>query len=99
MSSAARLRAILAGATMLGGLGVAIPVRAQWTQAPPAIQDMAVPPAPTAQTVDQSAGVLGNPINNPVTGAAIVPQVVGGSRPLRSKPCRLRAQGSRRARA
>ena len=81
MSSTARLRAILAGATMLGGLGVAIPVRAQWTQAPPAIQDMAVPPAPTAQTVDQSAGVLGNPINNPVTGAAIVPQVVGGEPP------------------
>lgn len=77
----AGLRTILGGATLLGGLGVAVPGRAQLTPAPPAIQDMAVPPAPTARAVDQSARVLGNPINNPVTGAAVVPQVVGGEPP------------------
>jgi defect-in-organelle-trafficking protein DotC len=66
---------------MLAGIVGASPVWAQTVPNPPILQDMAVPPAPTAQTIDQSAGVLGNPINNPITGAAIAPQVVGGEPP------------------
>lgn len=75
------LRLALAGATMLYGTGATTTVWAQWGQQPPAVRDMAVPPAPTSQMVDQAAGVLGNPINNPVTGAAIAPLVVGGEPP------------------
>jgi defect in organelle trafficking protein DotC len=81
MSSAGKLRFILAGATMLCCVGLATPVWAQWSQQPPAVTNMAVPPAPTPGMVDQAAGVLGNPINNPVTGAAIAPLVVGGQPP------------------
>lgn len=78
--------ALLASATLLGGMGSAsvawVPAaRAQAMQTQPFIQDMAVPPAPTAATIDAGAAVLGNPNNNPITGAPIAPQVVGGEPP------------------
>lgn len=76
-----RVRFALAGATMLYGAGSAVPAWSQWAQMPPAVTDMAVPPAATPQTVGRGASVLGNPINNPITGAAIDPQVVGGTPP------------------
>ena len=43
---------------------------------------MPVPPQPSAATVDAAARETGNPINKPVTGASIEPQVVGGDKPL-----------------
>lgn len=79
MSETMGFRTLLVAAMVLYGASFGRPVWAQ-TQ-PPAITDMAVPPAPTAQVVDQSAAVLGAPINNPITGAAVVPQVVGGDAP------------------
>ena len=43
---------------------------------------MPVPPQPSAATVDAAARETGNPINKPVTGASIEPQIVGGDKPL-----------------
>jgi defect-in-organelle-trafficking protein DotC len=63
---------------MFAALTITMPA---WAQAPAALTDMAVPPVPTGVQVDQGAAVLGNPINNPVTGAMIAPQVVGGAPP------------------
>ena len=40
-----------------------------------------VPAQPTASQVDQAAQTLGNPLNQPVTGAKILPAVVGGDAP------------------
>ncbi|WP_158803505.1 type IV secretory system conjugative DNA transfer family protein [Acidisoma sp. L85] len=41
-----------------------------------------VPPLPSAAQVDQATQTLGNPLNQPVTGAAETPTVVGGAAPL-----------------
>jgi defect-in-organelle-trafficking protein DotC len=55
------------------------------TTAPPARDNslivMPIPPEPSVATVDAATHDLGNPRNKPVTGAAIVPEVVGGERP------------------
>src|SRR6202453_173972 len=57
----------------------AVPVTAA---APPASVNnlivMPVPPQPSPATVDATARQTGNPINKPVTGASIAPEVVGG---------------------
>lgn len=45
------------------------------------ITDRSVPPMPTAAEVEQGTELLGNPLNQPITGAKIAPQVVGGERP------------------
>jgi defect-in-organelle-trafficking protein DotC len=63
---------------MLGAVTIAAPV---WAQSAASLTDVPVPPAPTAGQVDQGAAVLGNPINNVVTGSKISPQVVGGAPP------------------
>ena len=61
----------------------AVPVT---TAAPPASDNslivMPVPPQPSPATVDAAARQTGNPINKPVTGASIEPEVVGGDKPL-----------------
>ena len=82
----------------------AVPVT---TIAPPARDNslivMPIPPQPSPATVDAAARETGNPINKPVTGASIEPEVVGGERPLslesRRRPGReagLRRTGWRR---
>ena len=62
---------------------VAVPVT---TTAPPVRDNslivMPIPPQPSPATVDAAAQRTGNPINKPVTGASIEPEVVGGERPL-----------------
>jgi len=45
------------------------------------ITDRPVPPMPTAAEVEQGTELLGNPLNQPITGARIAPQAVGGERP------------------
>jgi defect-in-organelle-trafficking protein DotC len=40
-----------------------------------------VPPVPTAAQVDQGTAALGNPLNQPITGATETPQIVGGETP------------------
>src|SRR5260370_24878440 len=50
-----------------------------WAQTSGLLTDVPVPPAPGQ--VDQAAQSLGNPINNPVTGSTLDPQVVGGESP------------------
>src|SRR5271163_538940 len=60
---------------------LAVPIT---TAAPPTGDNglivMPVPPQPSAATVDATARETGNPINKPVTGASIEPQVVGGDK-------------------
>ena len=46
-----------------------------------AVYPQAVPPVPSPTQVDQAAQTLGNPINQPVTGAAETPTVDGGQAP------------------
>ncbi len=43
---------------------------------------MPIPPQPSPERVDAAAHETGNPINKPVAGAAIEPEVVGGEKPL-----------------
>ena len=43
---------------------------------------MPVPPQPSRATVDAAARETSDPINKPVTGASIEPQIVGGDKPL-----------------
>jgi defect-in-organelle-trafficking protein DotC len=61
----------------------AVPVTAT---APPARDNglivMPIPPEPSPATIDAAARKTGNPINKPVTGASIEPEVVGGEKPL-----------------
>ncbi len=40
-----------------------------------------VPPAPTAEQIEQAVPALGNPLNKPVTGAAETPRVTGSDHP------------------
>jgi defect in organelle trafficking protein DotC len=72
-----RLKAVLAAATVLWAIAMCPQGRAQNG----AVIPQAVPPAPSADQIDQAAQTLGNPINRPVTGAAQVPNVVGGEAP------------------
>ena len=64
---------------------LAVPVT---TAAPPTGDNglivMPVPPQPSAATVDAAARETGNPINKPVTGASIEPQIVGGDKDRKS---------------
>lgn len=52
---------------------------------------MPQPPQPGADQVDQADPALANPINKPVTGAAILDEVTGGDAPPHSKHFRTRA--------
>src|SRR5271154_6222294 len=55
---------------------------------------MPVPPQPSRATVDAAAHETGNPINKPVTGASIEPQVVGGDKPLSLESLQATRPGS-----
>src|SRR5271167_1814058 len=74
---------------------VAVPVT---TTAPPARDNslivMPIPPQPSPATVDAAARQTGNPINKPVTGAAIEPEVVGGEKPLSLESLQATRPGS-----
>ena len=74
---------------------VAVPVT---TTAPPARDNslivMPIPPQPSPATVDAAARQTGNPINKPVTGASIEPEVVGGERPLSLESLQATRPGS-----
>src|ERR1700735_5870941 len=76
----------------------AVPVT---TAAPPASVNnlivMPVPPQPSSATVDAAARETGNPINKPVTGASITPEVVGGDKPLSLESLQAIRPGSGRA--
>ena len=52
-----------------------------WSQDAASLTDMPVPPPPSAAQIDQAAQTLGNPINKPVTGSTLDPQVIGGEPP------------------
>lgn len=71
-----KFHAILCTATVLASLGVSRVGHAEGGVYPDP-----VPPAPSAAQVDQAAQTLGNPPNQPVTGAAEIPTVVGGEAP------------------
>src|SRR5271166_5557170 len=68
------------------------------TTAPPARDNslivMPIPPQPSPATVDAAAHRTGNPINKPVTGASIEPEVVGGDRPLSLESLQATRPGS-----
>jgi defect in organelle trafficking protein DotC len=70
------LRTVLCTATVLAALAGSRPGYADGGLTPDP-----VPPAPSSGQVDQAARTLGNPINQPVTGAAVMPTVVGGQAP------------------
>src|SRR5271166_6652304 len=74
---------------------VAVPVT---TTAPPARDNslivMPIPPQPSPATVDAAARQTGNPINKPVTGSSIEPEVVGGDRPLSLESLQATRAGS-----
>jgi len=55
---------------------------------------MPVPPQPSPATVDAAARQTGNPINKPVTGASIEPQIVGGDKPLSLESLQATRPGS-----
>ena len=73
----------------------AVPVT---TTAPPARDNslivMPIPPQPSPATVDAAAHRTGNPINKPVTGASIEPEVVGGEKPLSLESLQATRPGS-----
>ena len=68
------------------------------TTAPPARDNslivMPIPPQPSPATVDAAAHRTGNPINKPVTGASIEPEVVGGEKPLSLESLQATRPGS-----
>jgi len=70
------LRALLAAATILAGVAVSAP-----SHAGGAVRDVPFPPVPSQAQYDGAAQRLGNPLNQPVTGAAELPVIVGGERP------------------
>ncbi len=80
MSEPTRLCALLCVATLLAGLALGAPAWAEDADA--ALLNSPIPPEPGAATVDAASRVLANPLNQPVTGAAISPTIVGGQRPL-----------------
>ena len=55
---------------------------------------MPIPPQPSPATVDAAARETGNPINKPVTGASIEPQIVGGDKPLSLESLQATRPGS-----
>ena len=74
---------------------LAVPVT---TAAPPTGDNglivMPIPPQPSPATVDAAARETGNPINKPVTGASIEPQIVGGDKPLSLESLQATRPGS-----
>jgi defect in organelle trafficking protein DotC len=69
------------------------------TAATPATGDnglivMPLPPQPSPATVDAAARETGDPINKPVTGASIEPEIVGGDKPLSLESLQATRPGS-----
>jgi defect-in-organelle-trafficking protein DotC len=71
-----KVRSILCTATVLASLGMS-----RAGHAAGGVYPDPVPPAPSAAQVDRAAQTLGNPLNQPVTGAAEIPAVGGGEAP------------------
>src|SRR5580658_1449116 len=71
-----RLRSRLLAATLLAGLG-SVPAPAEESKLVPS----PVPPLPSADQIENGTATLGNPLNQPITGAAEKPRVVGGETP------------------
>lgn len=78
MSKVRTLHQTLAIATVLSGLGLQV---ARAADPAASMHDVAVPPILTQQQIDIDAGKLAAPINTPITGASIMPDVVGGDTP------------------
>jgi defect-in-organelle-trafficking protein DotC len=55
---------------------------------------MPIPPQPSPGTIDAAARETGNPINEPVTGASIEPEAVGGEKPLSLESLQATRPGS-----
>ena len=74
---------------------LAVPVT---TAAPPTGDNgpivMPVPPQPSSATVDAAVRETGNPINKPVTGGSIEPEIVGGDKPLSLESLQATRPGS-----
>jgi len=74
---------------------LAVPVT---TAAPPTGDNgpivMPVPPQPSSATVDAAVRETGNPINKPVTGGSIEPEIVGGDKPLSLESLQAARPGS-----
>ena len=70
------LKARLLAATLLTGLAWA-PASAE----DPRLVPSPVPPVPTPDQIEQGTAALGNPLNQPITGAAEKPRVVGDETP------------------
>jgi defect-in-organelle-trafficking protein DotC len=60
-------------AALLCGTAVVSPAWAGGT-----LSDTPVPPLPSPAQIDEGLEHLGNPLNNPITGASEIPQVTGG---------------------
>lgn len=69
-------RALLAAATILGGMALAGASRAE-----DALTSPRVPPDPTFHQVEQNVPDLANPLNKPITGASEDPLVIGTEPP------------------
>jgi defect in organelle trafficking protein DotC len=70
------LKARLLAATLLTGLAWA-PALAE----DPRLVPSPAPPLPSADQIEHGTATLGNPLNQPITGAAEKPRVVGGETP------------------
>jgi hypothetical protein len=79
MSEHSRLRALLGAATILAGMACGAPGRASSADTAP--RDAPVSPEPGLASVDASAQVLANSLNQVVTGASLSTTIVGGERP------------------
>ncbi len=79
--SDALLRALLVAGSVLSGTACLASACSAASPADAALTDRLFPAIPTFGQVDAAAHTLGSPLNNPVTGAAIAPQVIGGARP------------------
>ncbi len=80
--SKALLRSLLVAGSALSGIACLVPSPSfAADSADTALVDVPVPALPSPGQVDDAAHSLGSPLNNPVTGAAITPLVIGGDRP------------------
>ncbi len=70
------LRPLLAVSSILAGISFACAGRAAGS-----LTDVPFPPVPSPAQYDQASRALGNPLNQPVTGALELPAIVGGERP------------------
>ncbi len=80
--SKALLRSLLVAGSALSGTACVAPAPSlAASSADHALADTPFPSLPSPGQVDEAAHTLGSPLNNPVTGSAISPLVIGGDRP------------------